>query len=60
MHEKSVNDICLKMGKGLCVILFTHENELDKELEAEIKELKSKYDKGRLSFRFMWAKLGHS
>ena len=59
LHGKSVNDVCLKIGKGMCVIVFTDENELKKDLENDLKAIKSKFDKGRLNFRFMWAKLGH-
>jgi len=60
MHGKSVSDVCLKVGKGICVIVFTDENELKKDLENDLKELKTKFDKGRLAFRFMWAKLSHT
>ncbi len=59
MHSKSISDVCLKVGKGMCVIVFTDENELKKDLENDLKELKIKFEKGRLNFRFIWAKLGH-
>ena len=59
MHGKSFGDVCTKIGKGMCVILFTDEKELPKEIESELKDMKNKYESGRINFKFMWAQLGH-
>lgn len=40
MHGKSMKDVCLKVSKGLCVIIFTDEDSLDKKLEKELKVVK--------------------
>jgi len=37
MHGKSFNDVCLKVGKGMCVIVFTDEDTLAKDLEKDLK-----------------------
>ncbi len=59
MHGKSFKDVCAKVGKGMCVILFTDENELSKDLESDLKHIKNQLESSRIKFKFMWAKLGH-
>ncbi len=55
MNKKSAKDICLKLKKSLCIILFSKEQP-SKEVLDEMKALKKEYTskRSRLKFNFVW------
>ncbi|CAD8206853.1 unnamed protein product [Paramecium octaurelia] len=57
LHQRSANDICLKVESAICVILLNNGDKPDNGLVDELKKLNQQYERhinrGTV-FKFMW------